>query len=99
MTEYRYSLAAACLADLVPDADATCEAMGWGPGTFSVPLTTGKGITHRGTLMRATDEMVDAMAKVPGVSSAREAPADHDPQHWADFLKSNGLSLVEDPPE
>jgi hypothetical protein len=107
MTRFVYSLAAACPADLAKDADAICEGMGWGPGTFSVPLTASKGVTHRGVLTRATAETVAQLSDPPreaaSVMSAvlvsiKEAPAQDDPAHWAEFLKTHGLSLADEAP-
>jgi hypothetical protein len=103
-TRFVYSLAAACPVEVIPAADALCEALGWGKGNFTAPLTTGKGITHMGILTRIQPDVADLLRNPPRdmapvvaalALSIREAPAHDDPQHWREFLGKHGLRPVE----
>ncbi len=85
----------------VDAGNALGEAMGWGAGCFSVPLTDGNGVSHYGCRADVTSAFVALLANPPTeaepvlavlVSDLRDTDAPR--QHWLDVLEAQGLAVM-----
>ena len=95
-------------ADLRDAGNAVAEAMGWGPGNYSVPLSADgqKPATHYGLhawsskefrrWVEGTEELPEGMeAAKPVIDSVIASFQVDSDNHWNEVLKTKGLNIID----